>query len=39
MDRREFLQTGTAAAALASLPRISFAQQLTFNPRPGAWST
>ena len=39
MDRREFLQTGTAAAALASLPRISFAQQLTFNPRPGAWRT
>jgi len=37
MDRRKFLQSGTAAATLASLPRISFAQQLPFNPRPGAW--
>src|SRR5258706_9898385 len=39
MDRRTFLQTGTAAAALASLPRVSFAQQLPFEPRPGAWRT
>ena len=39
MDRRAFLQSGTAAAALASLPRISFAQQLPFDPRPGAWRT
>jgi len=37
MDRRGFLQSGTAAAALASLPRIAFAQQLPFDPRPGAW--
>ena len=39
MHRRHFLQAGTAAAALASLPRISFAQQLPFDPRPGAWRT
>ena len=37
MDRRKFLQSGTAAATLASLPRISLAQQLPFDPRPGAW--
>ena len=39
MNRRKFLQSGAAAAALASLPRISFAQQLPFEPRPGAWRT
>ena len=39
MDRRIFLQSGTAAAALASLPRIALAQQLPFDPRPGAWRT
>jgi transglutaminase-like putative cysteine protease len=37
MDRRAFLQSGTAAAALASLPSIPFAQHLPFDPRPGAW--
>ena len=39
MHRRHFLQAGSAGAALASLPRISFAQQLPFNPRPGDWRT
>jgi len=39
MNRRKFLQSSGAAAALASLPRVSFAQQLPFDPRPGAWRT
>jgi transglutaminase-like putative cysteine protease len=39
MDRRTFVQSGAAAAALAALPRISFAQHLTFEPKPGAWRT
>ena len=39
MNRRLFLKSGTAAAALASLPRVSFAQQLPFDPRVGAWRT
>ncbi|MFY9314247.1 MAG: transglutaminase domain-containing protein [Burkholderiales bacterium] len=37
MDRRSFLQSGTAAAVLATLPSRPFAQQLPFAPRPGAW--
>jgi transglutaminase-like putative cysteine protease len=37
MQRRTFVKAGAAAAAFASLPRISFAQQLPFDPRPGAW--
>ena len=36
MHRREFLAAG---AAIAALPRLSFAQQLPFDPRPGAWRT
>jgi len=39
MDRRLFLKSGTATVAFAALPRISFAQQLPFEPRPGAWRT
>lgn len=39
MDRRTFVQSGAAAAALATLPRISFAQQLPFDPRPEGWRT
>ena len=39
MNRRTFVQSGAAAAALAALPRISFSQQLPFDPRPGAWRT
>jgi transglutaminase-like putative cysteine protease len=34
MQRREFLAAG---AAIAVLPRLSFAQQLPFDPKPGAW--
>ena len=34
MQRREFLAAG---AALATLPRLSFAQQLPFDPKPAAW--
>jgi transglutaminase-like putative cysteine protease len=36
MQRREFI---TTAAALAVLPRLSFAQQLPFDPKPGPWRT
>ena len=39
MDRREFVQSTAAALALCALPRISFAQQLPFDPRVGAWRT
>lgn len=39
MNRRSFLQSGAATTALAFLPRISFAQQLPFEPRPGLWRT
>jgi transglutaminase-like putative cysteine protease len=38
MDRRIFLKTG-AALPLAALPRLAAAQQLPFNPQPGAWRT
>lgn len=37
MLRRDFLQAGAAASLIGALPRISFAQQLPFEPRPGAW--
>ena len=37
MHRRSFLQAGAAAAALNGLPRVAFAQQAPFDPRPGAW--
>jgi transglutaminase-like putative cysteine protease len=37
MNRRSFLQSGTAAAVLAALPSRSFAQHLPFDPRPGPW--
>ena len=39
MNRRSFIRSGAAVAALASLPRVSFAQQLPFNPLPGEWRT
>jgi transglutaminase-like putative cysteine protease len=39
MQRRSFLQAGAAASLLGSLPRLSLAQQLPFDPRPGAWRT
>jgi transglutaminase-like putative cysteine protease len=37
MDRRSFVRSGAAAVALAALPRVSFAQYLPFEPRPGPW--
>lgn len=39
MRRRSFLQLGAAAAAVSALPRVSFAQQLPYNPRPSDWRT
>jgi transglutaminase-like putative cysteine protease len=39
VHRRSFLRAGAATAALSALPRIAFAQQLPFDPRPGAWRT
>ena len=36
MKRREFLAAG---AAIATLPRLSFAQQLPFDPKPAGWRT
>ena len=39
MRRRSFLQAGVAASVVGSLPRFSFAQQLPFDPQPGAWRT
>ena len=37
MRRRSFLQAGAAATALTALPRISFAQQKPYDPKPGDW--
>jgi transglutaminase-like putative cysteine protease len=37
MHRRSFLQAGAAATAVSALPRISFAQQLPYNPKPSDW--
>src|SRR5262245_52387144 len=39
MQRRSFLQAGTAIAALGALPKVSVAQQLPFDPRPAGWRT
>jgi transglutaminase-like putative cysteine protease len=40
MDRRMFLKAGALAPAAAALPKLSFAQQLPFNPRQAeAWRT
>jgi transglutaminase-like putative cysteine protease len=39
MRRRSFLKAGAAATALGALPRISFAQQLPYDPKPGGWRT
>src|SRR5262245_32656015 len=36
MKRREFLAAG---AAIATLPRLSFAQHLPFDPKPAGWRT
>lgn len=37
--RRRFLKTGSAAAAVASLPLTAAAQERIFNPQPGNWRT
>jgi len=37
MNRRYFLKTSGAAAALAALPELGRAQSNGFDPRPGAW--
>jgi transglutaminase-like putative cysteine protease len=39
MNRRVFLKTGAALPLAAALPRVAPAQQLPFNPQPGAWRT
>src|SRR5690349_10094318 len=39
VHRRSFLQVSAAAAAVNALPRVAFAQQLPFDPRPGGWRT
>ena len=39
MHRRSFLQAGAAASVLGTLPRLSFAQQLPFDPKPAGWRT
>jgi len=39
MRRRSFLQAGAAASLLSTLPRVSFAEQLPFDPRPAGWRT
>ncbi len=39
MRRRSFLQAGAAAAAFNALPRVAFAQQLPFDPKPAGWRT
>jgi transglutaminase-like putative cysteine protease len=39
MHRRSFLQAGAAASLLGTLPRVSFAQQLPFDPTPSGWRT
>jgi len=39
MQRRSFLQAGAAASLLSILPRVGFAQQLPFDPKPAGWRT
>jgi hypothetical protein len=39
MQRRSFLQGGAAAWALGAFPSLARAQQLPFDPKPGAWRT
>jgi transglutaminase-like putative cysteine protease len=39
MQRRSFLRAGAAASLLGTLPRLSFAQQLPYDPRPAGWRT
>lgn len=37
ISRRDMLKTGAAAAAALSAPRLAFAQEAPFAPKPGAW--
>ena len=37
ISRRDMLKTGAAAAAVLSAPRLAFAQEAPFAPKPGAW--
>ncbi|QJR13594.1 transglutaminase-like domain-containing protein [Usitatibacter palustris] len=39
MKRRELLQVAIATPVLAGIPRFAIAQQLPFDPKPGAWRT
>ena len=39
MQRRKFLKSAGAVSLLGALPRVSFAQQLPFEPRQGGWRT
>ena len=39
MHRRSFLKAGAAASAFGALPRLSFAQQLPYDPKPSGWRT
>jgi transglutaminase-like putative cysteine protease len=39
MQRRSFLRAGAAASLLGALPRLSFAQQLPYDPKPAGWRT
>ena len=39
MRRRSFLQAGAAASVLGTLPRLAFAQQLPYDPKPTGWRT
>jgi transglutaminase-like putative cysteine protease len=39
MQRRSFLRAGAAVSLLGALPRLSFSQQLPYDPKPGGWRT
>jgi len=39
MRRRSFVQAGAAVSLLGSIPRLSFAQQLPYDPKPSGWRT
>src|SRR5262245_28662320 len=39
MRRRSFIQAGAAASLLGSIPRLGFAQQLPYDPKPSGWRT
>lgn len=39
MKRRTFLQAAAATPLAVAVPRLAIAQQLPFQPRPGAWKT